>query len=297
MILKSPAKINLYLHVLDKLSNGYHVIDSLFVRINLFDEVTISKTSGASIERHGDLSHLGDSDLCYKAALMLKKKSGYKYGCSISLKKKVPIGAGLGGGSSNAATVLIGLNKIWELGYKKDELKSMATQIGADVPFFIEEANCFATGIGDSLTVLENDELLPKYFVTITPDIQISTDFIYKNFKLGKKHLEKPPIRYTEKNKFLRTQKNYFTFGRNDLEATVINLFPKIAKYMAKIKFIASKLNIPVESCRISGSGATIFCGFATKEIALDFQSLLSEHLKRSEKEKEPVILISRLLS
>ena len=138
MILHSPAKLNLYLHIKQKYQDGFHEIDSLFVRINLYDEVTISDAPGPDITRNGDLSYLKKDDLCYKAAVALKQKSDCNFGCSVTLKKRIPIGAGLGGGSSNAATVLKGLNKLWNLRYTKEELKIIAKEIGADVPFLLK---------------------------------------------------------------------------------------------------------------------------------------------------------------
>ena len=166
MIFHSPAKLNLYLHIKQKYQNGFHEIDSLFVRINLYDIITISDSPGPNIIRNGDLSYLKKNDLCYKAAFALKQKSGCNLGCSVTLRKKIPIGAGLGGGSSNAATVLKGLNKLWNLGYTKEELKLVAKEIGSDVPFFIEETNCFGSGIGENLIAISNSEFLPKYYET-----------------------------------------------------------------------------------------------------------------------------------
>ena len=169
MIFQSPAKLNLYLHIRQKYRNGFHEIDSLFVRINLYDVITISNSPGPNIIRTGDLSHLKKDDLCYKAAVALKQKSDCNLGCSLTLRKRIPIGAGLGGGSSNAATVLMGLNKLWNLRYTKEELKLVAKDIGADVPFFIEEANCFGKGIGENLIAISNSAVLPKYYVTLSP--------------------------------------------------------------------------------------------------------------------------------
>ena len=217
MIFNSPAKLNLYLHIKQKYQSGFHEIDSLFVRINLYDVITIADSPGPDIIRHGDLSYLKKNDLCYKAAVALKQKSDCNLGCSLTLRKRIPIGAGLGGGSSNAATVLKGLNKLWKLRYTKEELKLIAKEIGADVPFFIEEANCFGSGIGEKLTVISNSKFLPKYYVTLTPNIKISTALIFEQFQLTKRHLTRPKISEEEKVETLSSQKSIFTFGCNDL--------------------------------------------------------------------------------
>ena len=297
MILQSPAKLNLYLHIKQKYQDGFHEIDSLFVRINLYDEITLSDALGPDIKRNGDLSYLKEDDLCYKAALALKQKSDCKFGCSVTLKKRIPIGAGLGGGSSNAATILKGLNKLWNLRYTKEDLKIIGKEIGADVPFFIEEANCFGTGIGENLIVIKDSEFLPKYYVILTPNIKISTALIFENFQLTRQHFIRPKISEKEKIEILSLQKPFFTFGCNDLESTVVSLFPEVSRYLLSMRNIAEKFGIPVESCRMSGSGSTIFCGLPTKESALSFKNMLCSSLKKDLGEKKLAIHVSELFN
>ena len=297
MILYSPAKLNLYLHVKQKYQDGFHEIDSLFVRINLYDEITVSDAPGPDIKRDGDLSYLKKDDLCYKAALALKQKSDCNFGCSVTLKKRIPIGAGLGGGSSNAATVLKGLNKLWNLRYTKEDLKIIAKEIGADVPFFIEEANCFGTGIGENLIVIKGSEFLPKYYVILTPNVKVSTALIFEKFQLTKQHLIRPKISEREKVEILSLQKPFFTFGCNDLESTVVSLFPEIGRYLQSMKNIAEKSGIPAGSCRMSGSGSTIFCGLPTKERALSFKKILRDNFKKHASEKNLTIHVSGLFT
>ena len=297
MIFHSPAKLNLYLHIKQKYQSGFHEIDSLFVRINLYDIITISDSPGPKIIRNGDLSYLKKDDLCYKAAIALKQKSDCNLGCSITVRKRIPTGAGLGGGSSNAATVLKGLNKLWNLRYTKEELKLIAKDIGADVPFFIEEANCFGTGIGENLIAISNSEFFPKYYVTLTPDIKISTALIFEKFQLTEEHLTRPKISEKEKVKILASQKPFFTFGCNDLESTVVSLFPEIRRYLQSMKNIAEKSGIPVESCRMSGSGSTIFCGLPTKESAFSFKNMLCNNFKKHLSEKKLIIHVSGLFN
>ncbi len=295
MIFQSPAKINLYLHIKGKYQNNFHEIDSLFVRIDLHDDLDISCTQDPYIERFGDLSHLRKNDLCYRAAIALKEKSGCNLGCRLTLKKRIPIGAGLGGGSSNAATVLMGLNRLWELKYSKDELKFVGKQIGADVPFFIEQSNCFATGMGENLNAIKNEQFIPKFYVILTPNIKISTALVFKKFQLNKQHLTRPKMSVLSRAEMLSSQKPYFTFGCNDLESTVSYLFPMIKKYIREMKNVASMLGIPVECCRMSGSGSTLFCGFYTKEAAVTYTQKLCDHLKKSQIHEKPNVLISSL--
>ena len=297
MIFHSPAKLNLYLYIKQKYQNGFHEIDSLFVRINLYDVITISDAPGPNITRNGDLSYLKKDDLCYKAAVALKQTSNCNLGCSVTLRKRIPVGAGLGGGSSNAATVLKGLNKLWNLRYTKEELKIIAKEIGADVPFFIEEANCFGTGIGENLIAISDSEFLPKYYVILTPNIKVSTALIFENFQLTEQHLLRPKISENEKVDILSLQKPFFTFGCNDLESTVVSLFPEISRYLQSMKNIAGKFGIPVESCRMSGSGSTIFCGLPTKESALSFKDMLCDNFKKHLSEKKLIIHVSGLFN
>ena len=257
----------------------------------------ISDSPGPNIIRNGDLNYLKKDDLCYKAAIALQQKSGCNLGCSVTLRKKIPIGAGLGGGSSNAATVLKGLNKLWKLGYTKEELKLVAKEIGSDVPFFIEETNCFGAGIGEKLIAISNSEFLTKYYVTLTPNVKISTALIFEEFQLTKEHLTRPKISEKEKVKILSSQKPFFTFGCNDLQSTAVSLFPEISQYIQSMKNVAGIFGIPVESCRMSGSGSTIFCGFPTKEIALSFKEMLCENFKKHLSAKKLVIHVSGLVN
>ena len=183
--------------------------------------------------------------------------------------------------------------------YKWDKslLSTIAKEIGADVPFFIEEANCFGTGIGENLIAISDSEFLPKYYVILTPNIKVSTALIFENFQLTKQHLIRPKIKGNEKLEILSLQKPFFTFGCNDLESTVASLFPEISKYLQSMKNIAEKSGIPVESCRMSGSGSAIFCGLPTKERALSFNNMLCNNLKKDLREKKLAIHVSELFN
>ena len=231
------------------------------------------------------------SSPCSKAKIRLQ------FWVQCNVKKKNTNWSRAGWGSSNAATVLKGLNKLWNLRYTKEDLKIIAKEIGADVPFFIEEANCFGTGIGENLIAISDSEFLPKYYVILTPNIKVSTALIFENFQLTKQHLIRPKISEKEKVEILSLQKPFFTFGCNDLESTVVSLFPEISRYLQSMKNIAEKSGIPVESCRMSGSGSTIFCGFPTKESALSFKNMLCNSLKKDLREKKLAIHVSELFN
>ncbi len=176
---RSPAKLNLGLKIVGKRNDGYHLMHSIFCLIDLMDEVALQITHNAKIsliEHQQDWPP--DTDLAYKAAKLLQKTTNTNLGCNIKLHKIIPSGAGLGGGSSNAATVLMALNKLWHTNLSTDELINLGKQLGADVPFFIYGKNAFASGIGDEFTPIELPQL---YFVLIKPSFNIPTKNIFTN--------------------------------------------------------------------------------------------------------------------
>jgi 4-diphosphocytidyl-2-C-methyl-D-erythritol kinase len=295
MVIKCPAKINLYLHVTGKQSNGYHEIDSIFVKINLYDKLRIKNTTTDEISRDGDLSGLGHSDLCFRAATQLKKETGYKGGCNIHLTKKIPIGAGLGGGSSNAASVLTGLNQMWKLGLSYRDLKAIGSLLGADVPFFIKGENCLVEGIGEKLKSLENLDILPSHVITLTPKIPVSTKLIFQNLIISKSDMKKNRSSQ-ETKRFPSTTEPFWTYGTNDLQETVFKLFPKLEEYMEAMKYAADKLSIPQQSCRITGSGSTIFCAISSENLAMQFENELRIFLNSTNLSSKSSIKISKII-
>ncbi len=193
--LNSPAKINLFLNVLFKRKDGYHEINTLFERISLFDELTlIPSRSGIKIITRSKNLPRGPGNICYRAAKLLKNRFKIKKGVLIKIKKRIPIAAGLGGGSSNGASVLLGLNRLWKLGLSKEELLRAGARLGSDVPFFILETP-FALGRG-------RGEILRKirrpgkkiWHCLVKPPFSISTKAAYKNFE--KIQLAPPPVSY-----------------------------------------------------------------------------------------------------
>ena len=295
MVINCPAKINLYLHVIGKQSNGYHELDSIFVKINFYDKLIIKNTTADEISRNGDLSSLGHSDLCFRAATQLKKETGYKGGCTIHLTKKIPIGAGLGGGSSNAASVLTGLNQIWKLGLSNADLKEIGRLLGADVPFFIQDGNCLVGGIGEKLKSLGNLDILPSHVVTLTPKIPVSTKVIFQNLVISNSDMEKN--RSSQKTKrFSSTTEPFWIYGTNDLQETVFKLFPKLRDYMEAMKYAAGKLSIPQQSCRLTGSGSTIFCAISSENLAMQFVDELRIYFNSTNLSSEGLLKISKII-
>ena len=264
MIIKAPAKLNLYLKVLGKRPDGYHEILSIMVPINIYDEIQIQKynRSGIKLECNDPSLPINEKNLAFKAAKIYLSKAGVKDGIYIKLLKNIPIAAGLGGGSSDAAAVLKGLNIIYKK-LSKNELIELAIELGADVPFFFQERPCIAKGIGEILEPLPPRKL---YFVIVTPPIHVSTAWVYNQFKLDLTKSEQSSI------KDLWEKGEIENLLKNDLEKVTIKHFSVIKK----IKELLIKIG--AKGVLMSGSGPSVFGIFdsekeawkATKHIPID---------------------------
>ncbi len=246
--LKAFAKINLTLKILGIRPDGFHEIESIMQNVSLYDEIEIrSKFDGNSIEIHcsDDNVPAGEGNICYKAAQLIRKKFNIEKGISIEIKKNIPMEAGLGGGSSNAAAVLVGLNKMWELKLKEKELIELAAQIGSDVPFFIIGGRCLCKGRGEKM---EKDVRargrVPQRYIIIKPDISVPTKWAYEEWdKFRAQSLEH------------RTQST-----GNDLEAVVINKYPVIGEVKKAL------LEAGCTGAQMTGSGSAVFGSGASQE-------------------------------
>jgi 4-diphosphocytidyl-2-C-methyl-D-erythritol kinase len=244
----APGKLNLFLHVLGRRADGYHELQTVFRLIDRCDRV------GISIREDGEIRFAGvygNDNLCARAARLLKKETGARLGCEIELEKNLPVGGGLGGGSSDAATVLLVLNKLWRLFLKRDSLLKIGVALGADVPFFIYGKNALGEGIGERLNGLD---LRPAWYLVLEPQVTVSTQEIFSDAALTRdtKRLKIPP--------FLPGQ------GRNDLEAVASARYPEIAVQLAWLRQRCPQ-------ARMTGSGACVFAEFETKAEALAIQS------------------------
>lgn len=241
--LPAPAKINLFLHVVGRTDNGYHLLQSVFQLVSLFDYIDLEELPDGKIERAGDINWSVESDLCWKAAKLLQEKCPDK-GVRITVRKNIPDGAGLGGGSSDAATVLIGLNQMWGLGLTRQDLCGLGVKLGADVPFFIFGQTAFAEGIGEVLQPVETEEM---QFQIIFPGVRVSTAEIFNH-----PDLTRNTNLCTIAN--LRQQLHNFVqspWGRNDLETVARSLYAPIEQ--------AVKLLTPFGNPRMSGSGSAVY--------------------------------------
>ena len=247
----APAKINLFLDVLNKRDDGYHNLSMIMQTIDLCDEIDIEKAEKISLECNKDGIPLNEKNLVWKAADLFFEYTKINGGCKIYLKKIIPDGAGLGGGSSDAAQVLIALNEIYDTKLSNEQLKGIAVKIGADVPFFIEKGCCLAEGIGDILTPIENNT--NPYVLVYKPEFSISTKWVYENLNLNNR---------TEKNKdelieLLRVGNMKFYDGIfNVLEDVSITKYPEIEDVKNKFK------NLGATNAMMTGSGSAVFAIF-----------------------------------
>src|SRR5437867_6634005 len=180
--IRAYAKINLGLRILRKREDGYHEIETVFHRVNIFDEIRLSPSTGISLTCNDPDIPVNDDNLCMRAASALRDKYAVGKGVHIELKKTIPAGAGLGGGSSDAASTLLGLNQLWKLHLDRENLEPLALRIGSDIPYFLHEGSAYATGRGEKLEDIGID--IPCWIVLVYPKIQISTAWAYQNVQI-----------------------------------------------------------------------------------------------------------------
>ncbi|MGM0418781.1 MAG: 4-(cytidine 5'-diphospho)-2-C-methyl-D-erythritol kinase [Thermodesulfobacteriota bacterium] len=255
--IKAPAKINLFLEITGRLSNGYHTLESLMVPVSLYDFVEIEPVSGEKIRIKGSSGEIpeDETNIAWKAADLFFKKTGKKNGLNIKIKKNIPVEAGLGGGSSDAAAVLNGLNKIYKNRFTISELEEISAVLGADVPFFIRSVPALCTGIGDIIEPVSGLE--KKYLIIINPGKGLSTAQVYKKLNWGLTNRVK-------KNKRLLFE-DCLKFSNNNLSN---DLQPVSEKMMPEISEIRSALDSSgAELAMMSGSGPTCYGIYSDKRL------------------------------
>jgi 4-diphosphocytidyl-2-C-methyl-D-erythritol kinase len=249
MKILSPAKINLFLHVCGKRPDGYHELFSLMCCITLFDELSLQIGRGKAIEiqcSHPNVP-VDDTNLAHQAACLFQSKLGSTQGVNIHLNKNIPVAAGLGGGSSNAASILRALNTYYDSPFSMDELMELGLALGADVPFFIFQKPAVASGIGEKLEAFEG--ALPYHILLLYPGFNVSTAQTYQNLNFGLTNDQKKPTsNHLKLNRF-----NPAHQLSNDLERVTAPKYPEIG--LAKEKL----LNLGAIGALMSGSGPTVF--------------------------------------
>jgi len=250
--LAAPAKLNLFLHVVGRRADGYHLLQSVFVLIDWVDTLHVERRSDAALRRHDLADPLPADDLCLRAARALQQASGTTLGADIHVLKRVPAGAGLGGGSSDAATTLLALNRLWDLHWPPERLEALALTLGADVPFFVHGRNAFVQGVGEQITPVE---LPATWLAVVKPAASLGTAAVF-----GSADLERttPPVILAD---FLADTSlsdcDREGFGRNDLQAVA-------QRECADVGHAARWLRERFGNSRMSGSGSAVFARAGT---------------------------------
>jgi 4-diphosphocytidyl-2-C-methyl-D-erythritol kinase len=299
LVIKSFAKLNLYLQVLNKRQDNFHNLSTLFARIDLADTIILREGKEGLIRIQSDNPNVpeNETNLCFRAAELLKQALKLDFALDIEIKKRIPVGAGLGGGSSNAASVLLGLNKYWNLNLSKTRLANLGVQLGSDVPFFIHDTK-FALGSqrGDRIKPLTSLNKLKLWFILVYPNVSVSTPLIYREFDncLFSKRLGKPAARaclsvgrgFSQLTRPWRNvkiltsellKKGYAIDPRclfNDLEVITTRLYPVV------IQVKNTLADMGLERVMMSGSGPAVFAICRGRLLAQDLSSELRKKHK-----------------
>jgi 4-diphosphocytidyl-2-C-methyl-D-erythritol kinase len=244
--LESPAKVNLMLRVLRRRKDGYHEIRTIFQKISLRDTLwfTLKRAKGVSISTSDLTLPAGEGNIVHRAALLVLNRSDYKGGIAVKIRKRIPIAAGLGGGSSNAATTLKALNQLLRLDLPKEELTNMGLKLGAEVPFFLMKGSALGSGIGERLRQVQLPEL---WYVLINPNFEVSTASVYRKVILTKMRF------HYRIQKFFESPKEIFPLLHNDLEKIVSRGHPEINEMKKCLNAAGAAATL------MSGSGPTVY--------------------------------------
>ncbi len=249
----APAKLNLFLHITGRQGGGYHNLQTLFQILDWGDELRFTINNNGQISRSCNIDGIPEADdICVRAARMLQNRPGVKKGVHIDLIKRIPMGAGLGGGSSDAATVLVALNDLWSCGQTTQQLAEIGLELGADVPVFVHGKSAWAEGRGEMLQAVT---LGRRYYVLIFPGISISTAEVFHHPKLSR---DSKPVDLATRG---------LQAGGNDCEAVVMEMYPQMKTIMQDL----SAWGQP----RMSGTGSTLFLAYDDKKAAISAASEL----------------------
>jgi 4-diphosphocytidyl-2-C-methyl-D-erythritol kinase len=256
----APGKLNLFLHVLGRRADGYHLLQTVFRLIERGDRVGIEPRRDGELRRlQGNARVDAENDLCLRAARLLKDRArAPRLGADIALEKVLPIGGGLGGGSSDAATVMLVLNRLWDLRLPRSALLALGAQLGADVPLFVFGESALGEGIGERLTALP---LAPAWYLVLVPQVSVSTKEMFAEAAL------------TRNSKPLKIPPFFSGLGKNDLEAVVTARYPEVAAHLAWLKQRRPE-------ARMTGSGACVFAEFSHEAEARALLSQLPETMR-----------------
>ena len=244
----APAKLNLFLHILGRRPDGYHELQTCFQFVDLCDQITIDVRADGRIRRVADMPGVPeDSDLCVRAARLLQAAAGAPLGADLGVLKRIPMGGGLGGGSSDAATCLVALNHLWQLHWPMDDLAALGLKLGADVPVFVRGRAAWAEGVGERLTPLYPPQApLQANYLILKPNIEVSTAQVFQDAELTR---NSPPITI---HGFLESG------GQNDCLGVVRRRYPEVARALDWLSGFGS--------ARLTGTGACVFLALESKD-------------------------------
>ncbi len=242
----APAKLNLFLHVVGRRADGYHLLQTLFRFIDFSDTLHFSLRQDGRVRRVSALEGVAEEqDLCVRAARLLQQETGCRLGVDIAVEKRIPMGGGLGGGSSDAATTLLALNRLWNLGLARQRLMELGLRLGADVPVFVFGENAFAEGVGEQLQAYPLPE---AWYVVLFPPVQVPTALVFSRPELTRDTI-------SLKIRDLSTHRL-----QNDLQPVVCRLFPEVERHLAWLGQFAPAM--------MTGSGACVFAEFGNQDEA-----------------------------
>lgn len=259
----APAKLNLFLHITGRRPDGYHLLQSVFMLVDWCDTLHFERRRDGSVTREDiDGAPLPPDDLCVRAARALQAATGCQAGAHIGLSKRIPSQAGMGGGSSDAATTLLALNRLWRLGLKREQLEQIGLSLGADIPFFLRGRNSWVEGVGEQIYPLE---LPAASFIVLKPPVGLETKAIFSDSEL--KRDSNPAI-------LSGFAANPWGFGHNDLQPVAERLCPLVADGLKHLNACGLK-------GRMTGSGSALFARLSD-EIPLQSVLKLSKTLERA---------------
>ncbi len=256
--LPAPAKLNLFLHITGRRNDGYHTLQTLFQILDDGDQLHFEARSDKHIRLTPELKGVPhDDNLIVKAAKLLQAHTNSSLGANIQLEKKLPMGGGIGGGSSNAATTLLGLNRLWGLELNLAELAELGKQLGADVPVFVRGHTAWAEGVGE---ILQPVELPKKWFLIVVPNCHVSTAAIFSHKDLTRDHSDITVAAFLEQG------------GQNDCQPLVQKLYPQVDEALKWLSQFAD--------AKMTGTGACVFAAFDQETQANEILALLPKHMQ-----------------
>lgn len=242
----APAKLNLFLHVVGRRPDGYHELQTVFQLVDLVDDIDIEVRADGEIRRRAGLDGIpAEADLAIRAARLLKARTGATAGADISIHKRIPAGGGLGGGSSDAATVLVALNALWGTGLEPAELAAIGVELGADVPVFVHGRSAWAEGVGEQLTPVA---LPPRWFAVVRPEVTVATAEVFQAPELTRNSPKTTILGFLQAG------------GRNDCEPVVRARWPEVGQALDWLGRTGR--------AQLTGTGSCVFAAFGTRAAA-----------------------------